>query len=143
MAATWRRNWPAKLLVFAGLVLVLRGFLWRLVHPLAAAVGVEVEPGAILAAEIILLAAYTLGLFAFPGPFWRRTVKFVCLMGAYMLVGPVLALGLSMLGMAGSPGQVAAAQMLGHVLALALGFAIYKLAWPHLAPRMPRFNPAA
>ncbi len=143
MAASWRRNWPAKLLVFAGLVLMLRGFLWRLVDPLAAAVGVEIGPATILATEIILLAAYTLGLFAFPGQFWRRAVKFVCLMGAYMLVGPALALGLSALGLAGSLGQVAAAEMLGHALALALGFAVYKLTWPYLAPRMPRFNPAA
>lgn len=133
------RNWPAKLAVAIALVLVLRGFLKRIADPIAAATKSGVDPFAILAVEIVLLAAYTLGLFAFPGEFWRRAFKFICLMTAYMLLGPAIA---DLLAGAGVKGRVVSV-LVGHLLALALGFMVYKVAWPILAPYAPGYNPAA
>jgi hypothetical protein len=133
------RNWPAKLIVWLLLVLALHGFLRRIADPLAAAMGGHIDASTAFIAEVVLLALYTLGLFAFPGQFWRRAFKFVCLMAAYMLLGPLIAAALPMGAGAWS---IAAGVIVGHVFALALGFVVYKLAWPRLRPYEPAFNPA-
>lgn len=142
MPALFVRNWPAKLIVFLVIAFALQGFVARIVDPLAAAVDLSVGRGRMTAVELILLAAYTLGLFAFPGQFWRRAFKFVCLMAAYMLLGPVLA-ALLIAGLGGTETLFAVSLVSGHALALVLGFLAYKAAWPHLQSRAPRFNPAA
>lgn len=140
MSAVLTKNWPAKLIVWLLLVLALHGFVRRIADPLAAAMGGRIDARAVFIAEAALLALYTLGLFAFPGQFWRRAFKFVCLMAAYMLLGPLIAAALPMGTGAWS---IAAAVIVGHLAALAIGFVVYKLAWPRLRPYVPAFNPAA
>jgi hypothetical protein len=140
MSAVLTRNWPAKLIVWLLLVLTLHGFLRRIADPVAASMGGHIDAGAIFIAEVVLLALYALGLFAFPGQFWRRAFKFVCLMAGYMLLGPLIAAALSV---GTSAWSNVAGLIVGHLVALAIGFLVYKLTWPRLRPYEPAYNPAA